>query len=204
MFTVLIAVVALYRSFQDQSRAGISSSLLVLGVCVVLIVVPLHWYQTARNVPPIHDITTGTANPPGFEAVVPLRKQVQDPVEYGGQSVARQQKDAYPDIDTFIVNAPYEDVFSRVQYVAEDMDWRIVDSDVDRGRLEAVDTTLWFGFKDDIVVRVRSEGSSTEVDVRSKSRVGKSDVGTNARRIQRFLFRLRTALEQSKDSNRRP
>ncbi len=71
------------------------------------------------------------------------------------------------------------------------MHWTIVAEVPDEGRIEATDTTALFGFKDDIVVRVRPAGNGSRVDVRSVSRIGSSDVGTNARRIEAYLDRLR-------------
>jgi uncharacterized protein (DUF1499 family) len=70
------------------------------------------------------------------------------------------------------------------------MCWQIVDSNPDQGRIEATDTTLWFGFKDDVVVRVTPMEQGSRIDVRSMSRVGRSDIGTNARRIERYLRRI--------------
>ena len=67
------------------------------------------------------------------------------------------------------------------------MGWEIVGSNAEEGRIEATDTTLWFGFKDDVVVRIQPRGDESLVDVRSLSRVGKSDVGTNAQRIRAYL-----------------
>ena len=65
-----------------------------------------------------------------------------------------------------------------------------MESRPDQGRIEATDTTLWFGFKDDIVVRVTAQDSASRIDVRSVSRVGKSDVGTNASRIRNYLLKI--------------
>ena len=70
------------------------------------------------------------------------------------------------------------------------MEWEVVTVAPGEGRLEAVATTAWFGFKDDIVVRIAPAGDGSRVDVRSKSRLGLSDVGTNARRIRRFMARM--------------
>jgi uncharacterized protein (DUF1499 family) len=81
-------------------------------------------------------------------------------------------------------------VFNRALDVAQRMGWELVAADQASGRIEATDTTTWFGFKDDIVVRVTSWGSGARVDMRSVSRVGRSDVGTNARRIREFLDAL--------------
>jgi uncharacterized protein (DUF1499 family) len=68
--------------------------------------------------------------------------------------------------------------------------WEIVAAVPAEGRIEATDTTRFFGFKDDIVIRVKAEGAGSRVDVRSLSRVGKSDVGKNASRIRAYLIAL--------------
>jgi uncharacterized protein (DUF1499 family) len=70
------------------------------------------------------------------------------------------------------------------------MGWEIIAADSARGRIEAVATTRWFGFIDDVVVRISEDGSRSRIDVRSVSRVGRSDVGANARRIRAYLDRL--------------
>jgi uncharacterized protein (DUF1499 family) len=70
------------------------------------------------------------------------------------------------------------------------MGWQIVDANASEGRIEATDTTFWFGFKDDIVIRVAATSGGSRIDVRSVSRVGRSDVGTNAKRIRCYLKRL--------------
>ena len=74
---------------------------------------------------------------------------------------------------------------------ARNAGWDIVESRPDQGRIEATDTTLWFGFKDDIVVRVTAQDRASRIDVRSVSRVGKSDVGTNANRIRNYLLKIK-------------
>ena len=71
------------------------------------------------------------------------------------------------------------------------MGWEIVASDPAQGRIEATATTFWFGFKDDIVVRLAAEGTGSRVDVRSLSRIGSSDVGANAQRIRAYLEKVK-------------
>ena len=86
-------------------------------------------------------------------------------------------------------------MFAAVTDVAQEMGWEIVDADNAEGRVEATDTTKWFGFKDDVVVRmIKRYGHSTVLDVRSKSRVGRSDIGVNANRIRDFITRLNSKL----------
>lgn len=82
-------------------------------------------------------------------------------------------------------------MFSAALATAREMGWTVVDSAADDGRIEAVATTFWFGFNDDVVIRVTESGSGTRVDMRSVSRVGVSDVGTNAARIRAFLAVLK-------------
>ncbi|MGH7421143.1 MAG: DUF1499 domain-containing protein, partial [Candidatus Rokuibacteriota bacterium] len=85
-------------------------------------------------------------------------------------------------------------VLARAVDVARGLGWEIVAVAPAEGRLEATDRTPWFGFRDDVVVRVRPDGAGSRVDVRSVSRVGRSDLGTNARRIRGFLEALRAQL----------
>jgi uncharacterized protein (DUF1499 family) len=155
-------------------------------LALLVVAVPLYWLRVARSVPPIHDITTDTARPPDFEAVVPLRAGAANPPEYD-PSVAPLQREAYPDVVPLEVSRPPGEVFEHARAAAEAMRWEVVAVDPARGRLEAVDTTFWFRFEDDIVVRVTPVETGTRVDVRSKSRIGRSDVGTNARRIRTYL-----------------
>ncbi|HYO45065.1 MAG TPA: DUF1499 domain-containing protein [Gemmatimonadota bacterium] len=160
-----------------------------LGLVVGLVVawVPWSWKQRAERVPPIHDITTDLADPPVFEAILPLRRDAPNPSEYGGDSIAAQQREGYPDLVPLTLDTPPDAAFLRALEAVSDMGWEIVESDPNRGRIEATATTPWFGFKDDVVVRVRSAPEGSRVDVRSVSRVGRSDVGTNARRIRDYL-----------------
>jgi uncharacterized protein (DUF1499 family) len=74
------------------------------------------------------------------------------------------------------------------------MGWAIAAQVPDEGRIEATATTFWFGFKDDVVIRLRPEAGGTRVDVRSESRVGGSDVGANAARIRAYSRKLREAV----------
>ncbi len=161
---------------------------LVIGLSVAA--VPMMQFRTVQSLPRIHDITTDTLNPPAFVAIAPLRADAPNPVEHEGEEVARQQREAYPDIVTFQTDAYPSIVFERVVEVVERQGWELVEANIDEGRIEATDTTFWFGFKDDVVIRIQSSDAGSLVDVRSKSRVGLSDVGANARRIRGFLDAL--------------
>ena len=150
----------------------------------------LLWLRQGQVSPLIHDITTDTVNPPGFVAVLPLRADAPNPPQYGGEEVAEKQRAAYPEIQPLTLDLSPAEAMALAESAAREMGWEIVEIAPGEGRLEAVATTAWFGFKDDVVVRITSDGDSALVDVRSKSRLGLSDVGTNARRIRRFLARM--------------
>jgi uncharacterized protein (DUF1499 family) len=136
--------------------------------------------------PPIHDITTDTADPPLFTAAESVRGPQANPLAIDPQ-VIEQQQAAYPDLDTLVTTLPVDEAYDRALAVARGLGWEIYHEDRRAGVIEAVDTTPIMGFSDDIVIRVRSHAGDTSVDLRSVSRVGISDLGANARRIRAFL-----------------
>lgn len=180
-FAFLLLVVPKTR---QGNVAGLALAMLIgLGTAWV----PWNGLQTARSVPPIHDITTDMDTPPAFVDIAPLRAGAPNPVTYEGETIAEQQREAYPDLKTLELSQPSDATFRRALAAAEQMGWEIVASSAEDGRIEATDTTLWFGFKDDVVIRIEAAGSGSRLDIRSKSRVGRSDVGANAARIRSFI-----------------
>jgi uncharacterized protein (DUF1499 family) len=136
----------------------------------------------------IHDITTDTENPPEFASILPLRKDASNPAEYGGPEIAAKQHAAYPDIRPLAVGISPSRAYEAALAAARRMNWQIVEGSPSERRIEAVATTRWFGFKDDIVIRISPAANGGSIlDIRSLSRVGLSDLGTNARRIRTFL-----------------
>jgi uncharacterized protein (DUF1499 family) len=148
------------------------------------------WLMTARDVPGIHDITTDTDNPPAFETLRAARVAAPNGLDYGGPDVAAKQHAAYPDIVPVMLPIAPADAFRRALAVAHSLGWEIAAADSVAGRIEATATTPWYGFRDDVVIRLQPQASGTRVDARSDSRLGGSDVGTNARRIRRFMSRM--------------
>ena len=169
------------------ARRGMLWALIGLLAGVLTFGLPWQMRQRAQELPRIHDITTDTDNPPRFVVAVALRKGAPNGVEYAGAEIAKQQKQAYPDIVSLDLNMPLRDAFERCLNVARSLGWEIVAAAPGEGRIEATDRTLFFGFKDDIVIRVTPAGAGSLVNVRSVSRVGRSDIGTNAKRIRAFL-----------------
>lgn len=185
----LLALVALLAPRLRRAGAGALVFAMLLGG--VAFALPWWQVQQAGELPPIHDIATDTADPPLFVAVLPLRKDARNSADYGGPEIAEQQHRAYPDLQPLHLPLAPAAAFELALARARAMGWDIVASDAAQGRIEATDTTLWFGFKDDMVVRVRPDGDGSRIDVRSLSRVGKSDVGANARRVRAYLSRVR-------------
>lgn len=140
--------------------------------------------------PSIHDITTDTQDPPQYVAVLPLRANAPNKTVYGGERVAALQRKAYPDLQPLMLNVPPQQAFDRALATVREMRWDLVAADAVAGRIEATDTTFWMGFKDDVIVRVRPTDQGSRIDVRSLSRVGGGDVGTNAKRIRAYLKAL--------------
>lgn len=188
------AVLAAIGLMIPRLRAGSARGLLIaLFAGTASALVPLAFLRQSMAVPSIHDITTDTENPPPFVAIVALRAGALNPPEYPGAHIAELQRIGYPDLRPLVLAAPPAQAFARALGAAQAMGLEVVAADEKAGRIEAVATTRWFGFKDDMVVRIAPAGAGSRIDVRSKSRVGRSDVGANARRIQEFLTRVETA-----------
>jgi uncharacterized protein (DUF1499 family) len=128
--------------------------------------VPMGLQKRARAVPPINDITTDL------------------------EKASQLQAKAYPRIQPLMLEAPPAQAFAAALAMAREMGWEIAAEDAKAGRIAAVATTFWFGFKDDVEVRVTPLDKGSRVDVRSKSRVGKGDAGANAKRVREYLARL--------------
>jgi uncharacterized protein (DUF1499 family) len=185
----LAIVVLIFPRLRDR---GAASALAALVVSLCVLALPLQWIQQARSVPAINDITTDTADPPAFVAILPQRAGAPVPASYPGGTVAQAQREAYPDIVPLMLRVPPAVAFAKAEEVARTAGWELVAADPASGRIEATATTTWFGFKDDIVVRIRAAPGGSRIDVRSVSRVGKSDLGTNAKRIRAYLAHLGT------------
>ena len=151
-------------------------------------------------------ITTDTQDVPTFtKAILSERAKVEgvNTVDYVGKkdkpdgkliSVLQSQTEAYADIRPLILEDETSVVFGQAKSAVKQMGWALKSENVESGIIEATETTFWYGFKDDVVIRIQpSEGGGSVVDVRSISRVGGSDIGANADRIRKFLAIMRKA-----------
>ncbi len=191
---VVVGLAATIANLWRGSRAMVLAGVVCLLFGLALSVNFLSWRSTGQSVPPIHDISTDLQDPPEFVEIAPLRAAAPNPVEYAGPESAEQQRAAYPDLEPIRLDAPPAQAFNAALEVVRHMGWELVAEVPAQGRIEATDTTRYFGFKDDVVIRVRAAAGGSIVDVRSKSRVGRSDVGTNAQRIRSFREHLHKRL----------
>ena len=173
-----------------EARRGIVLAAMSLLLAIVVIGIPGR-FRLGPLPPPIHDITTDMQEPPEYVAVLPLRANAPNATRYGGEEIAAQQREAYPDLQPLLLNVPPSEAFERALATVREMGWDLVAADPAAGRIEATDTTFWYGFKDDVVIRVRPSDDGSRIDVRSLSRVGRGDAGTNAKRVREYLDALR-------------
>ncbi len=140
-----------------------------------------------------NDITTDLENPPPYVAALAQRKadNSQNTGEYKGAKIAEQQRKNYPDIAPVTLDVPPAAAFDRALAAAKKLGWTIATTDPEAGRIEASEKSRWFGFTDDVVIRVTPNGSGSRIDVRSSSRVGTGDFGVNAARVRKYLAALR-------------
>ncbi|MBH0080048.1 MULTISPECIES: DUF1499 domain-containing protein [unclassified Pseudoalteromonas] len=187
---VLLIVQALFM----RKTLTLSSGVIALVFSVVAIAMPLNMMNKAEGVPAIHDISTDLVNPPKFVAIAPLRANASNPVEYAGEETAVQQRKAYPELVTLSFAQSKADLMTASEQAVKNLGFAVVSANTATGIVEATDTTTWFGFKDDVVIRIKDEGSQRFVDIRSKSRVGRSDLGKNAERIHSIINELNSLL----------
>lgn len=171
-----------------RTHAWLPVAALVLAA--IAVAPPMMLLSKAKAVPRIHDISTDLADIPPFVALLEARKASPNGAAHGGAAIAEEQRKGYPDIKSLSVKTPPAETMQKAIDAARSLGWQVAATDTAAGRLEATDTTFFFGFKDDIVVRIRAEGTGSRVDVRSVSRVGLSDLGANADRIRKFAAKL--------------
>jgi hypothetical protein len=157
--------------------------------------------ERGGSTPPIHEVSTDLGAPPPFVALQTLRAAAPGsaPAQYerqitaarGSIDVAALQHSYYADIQPLELSAPPASVLAHCVRVARELGWQIIAVAPADGRLEAVARSGFFGFEDDVVVRVRARDGGARVDVRSKSRFAMNDGGSNAAHVRSFLERLR-------------
>lgn len=174
-----------------ERRRGFVAAFLAIVIGAAAAYTPVTWFLRTQRLPELNDISTDISNPPAMVVTTQLRRGATTPAAYPGANAGVLQRAAYPDIVPLILAVPPAEAFKRVDEAATAMAWEVVARNPAEGRLEAIATSEWFGFRDDIVVRIRPDRTGSRIDIRSKSRVGESDLGVNARRIREFIARLK-------------
>jgi uncharacterized protein (DUF1499 family) len=186
----LLGLIALVVGIIGAFRGGGASLGLALGLVVTVAFFAIA--SRGGKFPRINDITTDTTNPPQFVAASSIDANRGRDMKYPGATFAEQQRAGYPDLAPLQLPGPPDEVFKRVEAAARQMPtWQITRSDPAAHALEGVDTTRLFQFQDDFVIEVRPQDSGSVVQMRSKSRDGKGDIGANAARIKAFFAKLR-------------
>ncbi len=189
---LIVAVAALVLLLRSGARRARPLAVVAIVLNALVAGPPLFMYGRLQTLPHIHDVSTDTVDPPAFVVALEARKGAPNPVTYLPQTASEQRR-GYPDIVPLKLDVAPPEAFARAERAARAMGWHILSVSPGDLRIEATDTTLLFGFKDDIVIRVRPQPTGSVVDVRSESRVGGSDFGANAHRIRAFLSKMNGA-----------
>jgi len=199
MLTFAVALLALVLAFVIKPRKDWLIAVLCLAVPIVGMGFGKSVKAKAGRLPFIHDITTDTQNPPTFtQAVIDRRAKCSNSLDYIGATIGKSDKlvsvaqvKAYPDIRTLVFSDGSDALYKRALATVKTMGWKLASSSEETGIIEATDSTFWFGFKDDVAIRIQaSEGGGSILDIRSISCVGGSDIGANAARIRKFRDKL--------------
>ncbi|MFT5718393.1 MAG: hypothetical protein ACI9T7_002600 [Oleiphilaceae bacterium] len=192
-----IAVLTLVASlvlFFVGKESGFSYNRKFLFVAFLISLMPSAFVgaqlNMAASVPEIHDITTDTLNPPMYDEIIALRKNAPNSLVYEYQGSARKlaalQIAAYPDLKPLTSALSVNLAIKRAVDILKNQGLDVINVNAVKGIIEATATSFWYGFKDDVVVRIQATEQGSKIDLRSVSRVGRSDVGVNAIRIRTF------------------
>jgi hypothetical protein len=209
MAAAALAALALLLAVFTTPRRGIVSALAALLIPALGIGYGMYVRNAAADIPPIHDISTDLEDPPGFsEAVVTARAAVPRANDLDllnkrvgdGRTFGELQREAYPDIAHIVTGLEPARAFEAALALAQEEGWSIGRTDPAAGAIEATAESFWYGFVDDVAVRVRPDGTGARIDMRSVSRVGRSDLGANAARMRPYLTELRRRLREAEEA----
>ena len=197
---VILAIFAgffVFKSIRNRTVPDRNLCLVSLIISLLPLIIMAPQIVAAVSVPPIHDISTDTQTPPSFVETKLARIGAQNGVEYGdavwpAERLAAATLSAYPELRPINSSLERSKAVEKSREVLQAMGLEVISVDFEAGRLEALGTSFWFGFKDDIVVRVQEapNANGVRIDIRSKSRVGQSDLGVNAKRVLVFIKRF--------------
>lgn len=185
---VLGTISLLARGRRGERGGNAPEAAIVAAIIVGVLVFP--FAEAGFRAPAIHQVTTDLENPPEFMRIRTLRAPDANPLALTPEVVA-SQRESYPWIRPLVVPIPPDEAYqTALQVIEEVMVLEVVYADPILRTIEATATTFWFGFKDDVAVRVSPARTGARVDVRSVSRFGGSDLGVNAGRVAEFFTRF--------------
>jgi Protein of unknown function (DUF1499) len=208
---------------------GLPQAVSAVLIGLALVAYPAYLGARAYRLPAIYDVTTDPIDPPQFDAIARLRPRDANPIAYQGLYAAEQQHATYPDIDSEDTTATPQEAFDVAMKVIVKRKWRVVDARPPRegaggrlsdstalpdgvardGIIEAVARSLILGFPEDVVVRIRATNDGARIDVRSASRYGRNDLGSNATRVRDLISDIDDILnapqdEEEKEPEKKP
>jgi uncharacterized protein (DUF1499 family) len=192
MLAILLAFGAAVSIWKD-GVGGIGEAVTGLLIGLALIAYPLYVGVKAYKLPAIYDITTDPIDPPRFDTIARLRPRDANPATYAGLYTAEQQRTAYSDIEPDMTSVSPQEAYDAAMKVITKRKWHVVDARPPQGTaprdglIEAIARTPILGFRDDVAVRVRATHEGARIDVRSASRYGRHDLGTNAARVRSLI-----------------
>jgi hypothetical protein len=199
----LVVAISAFTIIWNEGLKGLGSAFIAFLIAAAILAVPL--FEAARSIhlPAISDITTDTSDPPRFNAVATSRPRSANSPSYPGAEAAERQRAAYPGVKFAEFDAEPDEMFNVVVGLAEQFGWRILDSVSPRGGerdgyVEAVAQTAIMGFREDVSIRIRKIGNVVRIDMRSASRYGSRDFGSNARRIEAFIAQIGEARRRAR------
>jgi uncharacterized protein (DUF1499 family) len=207
----ILLALASFVTIWRQGLGGLGYAVTAIFVGAALLAYPAYLGYKAYTLPPIYDITTDVLDPPGFDAVRRLRSRATNPVQYACLYAAEQQRDSYPEITPLELSVAPKTAYEHALALVNKRRWLVLDAREPQtkrrdGRIEAVARTPIMGFREDLVIRIRGTEEESRVDMRSSSRYGFHDVGSNASRIRSFLDSLEEEIDASleREERRRP
>jgi uncharacterized protein (DUF1499 family) len=203
VLALLLAAAALAVIWIDGLR-GMGRAFAAIAIAGALLAYPSYLAYRAYKLPWIYDVTTDPIDPPRYDVLARLRPRDANPIAYAGLYAAEQQRAAYPDIEPLDEDATPEAAYNAALAVITKRKWTILDRRPPQtaarreGHIEAVARSLIMGFADDIVVRVRGGADGSRIDVRSSSRYGSFDFGSNAARVIALIDDIDDAIGHQK------
>lgn len=183
---LVVSVIGAILSRPGARQRGFPLAILGIAASLPVVAMAIQWDYAARTYPPINDISTDIQDPPVFW-------DMPNPTVHPGAATAALQRAAYPDLVPLNLSVAPDRAYALVKALTKDKGWEIIADEPKEGRIEAVDRSLLYGFKDEIVIRIAASDGGARVDLRSRSRIGRIDRGVNAKRIRGFLSALKAS-----------